>query len=98
MSEIKKVNLILFKRYKKIADNYKKYADDDIFIRMKGMIDIALKEDMFEDKQSRWLGFIQGILVMYELICVEEERDFSRPLFHEAYEKMGLEKPKSISV
>ena len=95
---IKKANLEMFKRYKLILDNCKKYADDDIIIRSKKMIDVALSEDMYEDKQSRWLGFIQGVMVMYNIIDVEEERDFSRPLFHKAYKELGLEKPKSISV
>ena len=98
MTEIQKVNIQLFKRYKKVANDYKKYADDEIFIRVKDMIDVALKEEMLEDKQSRWLGFVQGVLVMYELICIEDEREFSRPLFHEAYEKMGIKKPKTISL
>ncbi len=95
---LKDVNLILFKRYKVTLSEYKKYADDEIIIRAKNMIDIALSEDMYEDKQSRWLGFIQGVMTVYDLLDVEDERDFSRPLFHKAYEEMGLEKPKSISV
>jgi len=98
MTEIQKANVELFKRYQKIAADYKKYPDDEIFVRVKNMIDVALKEDMLEDKQSRWLGFVQGVLVMYDLICIEDERDFSRPLFHNAYEKMGIEKPKTISL
>jgi len=37
------------------------------------------------DKLSRWLGFVQGTLVMHGLACVDAEREFSRPLFHAAY-------------
>lgn len=95
---IKDANIILFKRYQIALNEYKKYADDDIIIRCKKMTNIALSEDMYEDKQSRWLGFIQGVLTVYDLLDVEKERDFSRPLFHKAYEGMGLKKPKSISV
>ena len=41
--------------------------------------------DWPEDKQARWLGFIQGVLVMRGLLSVEAERDATRPLFHAAY-------------
>ena len=37
------------------------------------------------DKGSRWLGYVQGVLVMRGLVTVGAERDFSRPLFHAAY-------------
>jgi hypothetical protein len=45
------------------------------------------------DKLSRWLGYVQGILVYHKIIRVNDERDFSRPLFHEAYERDGIEIP-----
>lgn len=38
------------------------------------------------DKVSRWLGYVQGCLTFVRLIDVGEERDFSRPLFHAAYD------------
>lgn len=48
------------------------------------------------DKASRWLGFIQGCLVMHGLISVEMERDFSRPIFHHAYAQSGMETPDTL--
>ena len=33
------------------------------------------------DKYSRWLGFIQGVLVTKNLISVQTERDITRPWF-----------------
>jgi len=98
MTRIQEANLELFKRYKKILNDYKKYADDDIIIRTKKMIDVALTVEMLEDKQSRWLGFTQGVLAVYDLIDIDTERDISRKLFHKAYKDMGLEKPKTISI
>jgi len=95
---IKDANIILFKRYQIVLNDYKKYADDELIIRSKKMIDVVLTTDMLEDKQSRWLGFIQGVMTVYDLLDVDTERNFSRPLFHQAYEDMGIEKPKSISV
>lgn len=40
-----------------------------------------LRTDMPSDKASRWLGFIQGCLVMRGMTSVQSERDFTRPYF-----------------
>lgn len=48
------------------------------------------------DKLSRWLGFIQGVMTFQGLLNVEEERDFSRPLFHAAYRAEGMAPPASV--
>jgi hypothetical protein len=45
------------------------------------------------DKLSRWLGFVQGCLAMRQIIDVDEERDFTRPLFHRAYRDEGSDVP-----
>ncbi len=45
------------------------------------------------DKISRWLGFIQGCLAARQIIDVDEERDFTRPLFHRAYREEGIDVP-----
>lgn len=42
-----------------------------------------IEEELHEDKISRWIGFIQGVMSVKGYISVDEERDFSRPLFHE---------------
>lgn len=34
------------------------------------------------DKLCRWMGFVQGVLAAQEIIHVEAEREFSRPLLH----------------
>lgn len=34
------------------------------------------------DKLNRWLGYIQGVLIAYGILNVNEERDYSRPLLH----------------
>lgn len=33
------------------------------------------------NKLNRWLGYIQGVLIMTGQTTVKEERDFTRPLF-----------------
>lgn len=47
------------------------------------------------DKTSRWIGFIQGVLTVSGVLDTNEERDRTRPFFHEAYEAMGFDKPKT---
>lgn len=49
------------------------------------------------DKTSRWIGFIQGVLATKGLLSVSEERDRTRPFFHEAYVAMGIKPPESES-
>lgn len=51
--------------------------------------------DMLADKASRWLGYIQGVMATKGYISVDQERDFSRPLYHLAYGNMNLDIPKS---
>jgi len=55
------------------------------------------KNIMTEDKISRWLGYIQGIMTVYGWISVEEERTNTRSLFHKAYKDLGILKPISIT-
>jgi hypothetical protein len=49
-----------------------------------------------EDKLSRWLGFVQGVMAAQGLITVAEEREASRPLFHWAYRVQGFETPATV--
>ena len=58
--------------------------------------DAMITNSMPLDKASRWLGFVQGCLAMRGLIDVDTERDFSRPLFHAAYENEGLIVPGTL--
>ncbi len=47
------------------------------------------------DKLSRWLGFIQAYVIFTNQTTIDVERDFSRPLFHKAYENENIKIPKS---
>jgi hypothetical protein len=49
------------------------------------------------DKLSRWLGFIQGVMTTQGWLTVEAEREFSRPLFHAAYQADGRECPPTVA-
>lgn len=37
------------------------------------------------DKSSRWIGFIQGVMFKDGIIDLDEERYFTRPIFHSVY-------------
>jgi len=50
------------------------------------------------DKLSRWLGYIQGVIIERNLTTIQTERDFSRPLFHKAYKNENIKIPKSIDI
>lgn len=54
---------------------------------------IEAGESLPIDKLSRWLGFVQGCLLMRGLLDTDEERDASRPLFHQGYEEDGIAIP-----
>jgi hypothetical protein len=48
------------------------------------------------DKLSRWLGYVQGVLCEKGVTTTDKERDFSRPLFHEAYRNEGIDIPPTL--
>lgn len=48
------------------------------------------------DKASRWLGFVQCLMIQERYTCISSERDFSRPLFHEAYRNEGSDIPDTV--
>lgn len=50
------------------------------------------------DKTNRWLGFVQGVLFERGVLDVNEEREVTRPFFHEYYQANGIEIPKSVNV
>lgn len=57
------------------------------------------KADMWPiDKLNRWLGYAQGVLISYKVTTVWIERNFSRPLFHEAYKNENIDVPKSVDI
>jgi len=100
-TSLKEVYDELFKRYNTKAQNAygNKLIPKEIESKILLMgITCINKREMDITKLSRWLGFIQGMLFVYGVISIDEERDFSRPLIHKAFEQMGLEKPKTINI
>jgi len=97
MSPIRLASCELVKRYVEIL---KDEPESEINVRLIKMCETILdrKVSMYDDKISRWLGFIQGVMFSQYLISIEDERNISRALFYKAYEEMGLSKPQVISI
>ena len=61
------------------------------------MIDTILEHPSWPiDKKSRWLGFIQGVCCCHFGMDVNKERDFTRPLFHKAYQSSQKDIPDTV--
>ena len=43
------------------------------------------------DKLSRWVGYIQGVLIERKIIDTEFERDVSREIYKPIYERLGYD-------
>lgn len=50
------------------------------------------------DKLNRWIGFVQGILFAQNMISIDEEREITRPWFHQFYRDTKQDIPCSIDV
>lgn len=50
------------------------------------------------DKLSRWVGYVQALLVAEGKTTVEKERNWSRPLFHKAYRLENIAIPKTTTI
>lgn len=104
-AELRKVTAALFDRYLEVIDSVDHpAAQSDLpeatdLVHLRWMCEQMrdLPESTPLDKASRWLGFVQGCLVMHGLISVSQERDFSRPLFHAAYRETGISIPETVS-
>lgn len=82
-----------FQRYKEMLEKYPPKEHTDNFSALQNrdklahchwMCDrmISSETDHYSlDKKSRWLGFIQGVLIMCNLTTIEKERNITRPWF-----------------
>lgn len=97
---VRSATLVLFARYEALIRQEQRSAEanDDPRLSLDNLVwlcERARQPDLGLpiDKLSRWLGFVQGCLAMRGLISVDEERDLSRPLLHDAYRKAGERVP-----
>jgi hypothetical protein len=98
MSEVLEVTMLLFKRYLKILEDIDiQEGCETSKDHLEWMCRTALQhQDYPIDKLSRWLGFVQGVLTARGKLSVDDERDYSKPLFHNAYEMDGHQIPPTI--
>jgi len=88
----------IFRRYNTIAQNVPGISREHRYKIMQMGIHCISHHEMPIDKTSRWLGFIQGILWAGGFIDIKQEREFTRPLIHQAYIDMGKEPPETIDL
>ncbi len=43
------------------------------------------------DKLSRWVGYIQGVLIERKVIDTDTERNFSREIYKPIYDELGFD-------
>jgi hypothetical protein len=102
ITPIHQVNVNLAKRYLEVLLNNEPQQEEPECTGVDHLISmcrwIITHPDMIMDKQSRWIGFIQGVMAMRGFLSVQEERDHTRPMFHEAYIEMNMVVPVSVGV
>ncbi|BBA65589.1 hypothetical protein [Xanthomonas phage XacN1] len=80
----------LFTRYQEIAFEQPDETNPQPKCDWQSIIDLCSEAIRFghtypSDKMHRWLGFVQGVLAARGAISVDEERNYTRPIFHELY-------------
>lgn len=80
----------LFTRYQEIAFEQPDEYDTKPKCDYQSIIDLCSEAIRFghtypTDKMHRWLGFVQGVLAAKGAISVDEERAYTRTIFHELY-------------
>jgi hypothetical protein len=95
---INEVSLVLAQRYLLVLESNSMVdlpaPDGTSNAHLAWMCNVLLEQPNWpDDKFSRWLGFIQGVMASRGYISVNDERDFSRPLFHAVYKSLGVTLP-----
>lgn len=80
----------LFRRYQEIAFEQPEVRDVQPKCDYQSIIDLCHEAVQFGhtyplDKMHRWLGFVQGVLAAKGAIRVDDERAYTRPIFHKLY-------------
>jgi len=99
---VARASVVLFARYQAVladAADFPSAADGCTRAHLLWMCTTATEQapSWPDDKTSRWLGFVQGVMTMQGLLTVAGEREFSRPLFHAAYAEQGNVAPASMA-
>lgn len=100
-SPVARASILLFARYRALlagAAEFHLAPEGCTRAHLLWMCETAVAQapDWPDDKTSRWLGFVQGVMTMQGVLTVAGEREFSRPLFHAAYAEEGRVAPASV--
>ncbi len=98
MFSLKEAHDLCFDRYQEILQSVADWDSPPQTDRrhLLWMCQEAKKNQWPDDKTSRWLGFVQGVLAARGLLDVSVERNITRAWFHQAYKTKGLTPPASI--
>ena len=98
--KIQEVISCILSKYKPILEANTFGVNDTSNIHLLKMCS-TLEENMDTwpvDKSNRWVGYIQGVMCVYDVITTSEEREFTRPLFHAYYNSLNLSIPETVEV
>lgn len=86
MEELIKAHYFMVKRYRSIIKG-KNFKDEEFLLNF---CDSALTLTN-PDKLSRWVGYIQGVLIERGILDTKFERDVSREIYKPIYERLGYD-------
>jgi len=88
--------------YRNLRERYIQMAIDTQSVeRVIAMMDkVVENHDRWPpDKTGRWVGYVQCILIEVEKVTtVKEEREYTRPFFHEIYSLAGYDIPETVEI
>ena len=80
------MNEELLIRYRTILNSVTNELPDKEYISKEHLFwmleEIEYNEEQSLTKKHRWLGYIQGILIAFGILDVDEERNITRPLLN----------------
>lgn len=62
---------------------------------LKTLLDNANWPDL---KIGKWLGFIEGFLIFNNITTIDDERNFTRKIYHKHYKNKNIKIPESVDV
>lgn len=86
MEELLKAHKFMMDRYRSIIVAHD-LEDKDFLVNFCDTAQMLTNPD----KLSRWVGYIQGVLIERKLIDTTFERDVSREIYKPIYERLGYD-------
>ena len=86
MEELLKAHYFMMRRYRSIIQT-RELKDSEFLLNF---CDTALTITN-PDKLSRWVGYMQGVLIERKILDTDFERNVSREIYKPIYEKLGYD-------